>query len=379
MNHEAEQTGGDAVHQPSADESWRDLPLIPRKLLEDGKLRSVSLAEYRQWQHEHPEPWLLRTPVLDGYVETIFDGEDPDGLPVFRTYFVRGAQREFRGSMCILAEVNSCHGAAVRDVLQDWFAASSFPKEPSPCLIPAEQLLHGTTVRSELFGEEPTDPVSLVEAPPTSIEPPPRVMNSLRFRLMRALARKPCTWYLLRERLACDEKRTLRTLELAWRDGLIVRSEGKTPTEPPTFALSPKGDALLAEDKLAVVDQGGEDWEEDRYFGPAPAPWQCHYCPLCGGPAKVVDGDRRGTFELGCERNPRRTRGDVACPAHWYAVLRNGRMDLEIIGRGDVRIELDRRANRTRTFVGHELKSDVPGLLSKDRLLSRLKTCLVYS
>ncbi len=374
MNHGEHQRGGDRAHEPS----WRDSPRIPRKLLQNGKALSCSLDEYRQWQREHPEPWLLRTPILDGYVETVFDGEDRDE-EVFRTYFVRGSARELKGATFSLLEVDESHGAAVREVLKEWLAASSFPNEPTPRPIPAEQLLHGTTERSELFTEVLTDPLSLVPATPVSIEPPPRVMNSLRFRLMTVLTRKTCTWYQLRERLACDETRALRTLELAWRDGLILRIDGKSPAEPPTFVLSPKGAALIAEDKLSVVDQGGKDWDEDRHFGPAPAPWECHCCPLCGAPARVVDSDRHGTFKLGCERNPRWTRDPVMCPAHWYAIVHDGRLDLEIVGKGDGHLELDRRANRTKTFVGYELKSDVPGLLSKDKLLSRLKTCIVYS
>lgn len=360
------------------DESWRALPRLPRKLLKNGTLLPCSLDEYRQWQREHPEPWLLRTPILDGYVETVFDGEDPDGA-VFRTYFVRGSVRAFKRSVGEPWYVDESHGAVVRDVLQDWIAASSFPNEPTPRRIPTDQLLHGTTETSELFTEEPEDPLSLAATTSASIEPPPRVMNSLRFRLMRALARKPCTWYQLRERLACDEKRALRTLELAWRDGLILRIEGTNLAEPPTFTLSAKGDALLAEDRLSIVDQGGEDWEEDRYFGPAPAPWQCHYCPLCGAPAKVVESDRRGTFKLGCERNPRWVRGDVACPAHWYAILHDGRIDLEIIGRGDVRLELDRRANRTQVYVRNEVKADLPELVLRDKLLSKLEIYLLFS
>lgn len=378
MNHEADQRGVGAVHEPPVDESWRDLPLIPRKLLNNGKLISCSIDEYRRWQREHPEPWLLRTPVLDGYVVTIFDGEDRDE-EVFRTYFVRGSVRELKGATYAIFEADESHGAAVRDVLKEWFAASSFPKDPTPRQITTEQPLHGATEKSRLFTEEHTDPLSLASAAPSSLEPPPRVMNSLRFRLMTGLTRKPCTWYQLRERFACDETRALRTLELAWRDGLILRIEGKSPPEPPTFVLSPKGAALLAEDKLSIVDQGGEDWEEDRYFGPAPEPWECHYCPLCGGAAMVIESDRRGTLQLGCRRSPRLARGEKPCPAYWIGILRGGRLDLEIVGKGDVHLELDRRANRTKTFVGYELKSDVPGLLSKDELLSRLKTCLVYS
>lgn len=366
------------VERTRGDESWRDLPRLPRKLLKDGKLLFCSIDEYRQWQREHPEPWLLRTPTLDGYVETIFDGEDRDE-EVFRTYFVRGSVREFKGATAALFEVDERHGAAVRDVIKEWFAASSFPNEPTARPLPAEQLLHGTTEKSELLAEEHADPLSLAPGTPVSIEPPPRVMNSLRFRLMRALERKPCTWYQLRERLACDEKRALRTLELAWRDGLIVRIEGRTPAEPPTFFLSPRGTALLAEERLSIVDQGGENWEEDRYFGPAPQSWECHYCPLCGAPAKVVESDRRGTFKLGCERNPRWVSGDVACPAHWYATLHDGRIDLEIIGRGDVRLELNRRANRTQVYVRNEMKADLPELVSRDKLLSKLEIYLLFS
>lgn len=378
MNHEADQSGGDAVHEPSANDSWRDLPLIPRKLLKNGKLLSCSLDEYRQWQLEHPEQWLLQTPVLDGCVETVFDGEDRDE-EVFRTYFVRGSVRELKGSAAALFEVDERHEAAVRDALKEWFAASSFPNEPTLCQLPTEQLLHGTTEKSTLFVEEHTEPLSLAAAAPGSTDAPPRVMNSLRFRLMRALGRKPCTWYELLERLACDEKRALRTLELAWRDGLILRIEGSTAAEPPTFGLSPKGASLLAEDKLSIVDQGGENWEEDRYSGPAPEPWECHSCPLCGGPAMVIGSDRRGTLELGCKRSPRLARGETPCPAHWIGILHRGRLDLEVIGRGDVRIELDRRENRTKVFVRQELKADIPGFVSKDKLLSKLETDVVYS
>jgi DNA-binding MarR family transcriptional regulator len=354
------------------------LPLIPRKLLADGKLRSCSLDEYRRWRQQHPDQWLLRTPVLNGYVETVFDGEDRDE-EVFRTYYVQDSTRDFKGATAALIEVDESHGAAVRDVLKEWFAASSFPNEPTPRPVPGEHLLHGATEKSALFPQEHSDPLSLSNTTPASIEPPPRVMNSLRFRLMRALGRKACTWYELRERLASDEQRTLRTLELAWRDGLILRSEGKTRSEPPTLSLSPKGDALLAEEKLSIVDQGGEDWEEDRHAGPAPKPWERHYCPLCGGPAMVTNSDRRGTLELGCERNPRWVRGDVACPAHWYAILHDGRIDREIIGRGDVRLEVDRRANRTQVYVRNEMKADLPELVSRDKLLSKLEIYLLFS
>lgn len=378
MNHGADQRDGDAVLEARVDESWRDSPRIPRKLLENGKLFACSLDEYRRWQRKHPEPWLLRTPVLDGHVETVFDGEDRDE-EVFRTYFVRGAVRVFKSGASMPFAVNESHCATVRAVLKEWFAASSFPNELTPRPVPTEQLLHGATEKSALFPEEHTDPLVVAVATPVSIEPPPRVMNSLRFRLMRALARKPCNWYQLHERLACNEKRALRTLELAWRDGLLLRTEGTTLAEPPTFYLSPKGAALLAEEKLSIVDQGGENWEEDRYFGPAPQPWECHYCPLCGGPAMVTESDHRGTLELGCKRNPRWAKSDVACAAHWYAVLRNGRIDLEIIGRSDVHIQLDRRASRTKVIVRHEVKSDVPGLLSKDKLLSKLRTYVVFS
>lgn len=378
MHHEANHRGGGAVHEPPVDESWRDSPRIPRKLITNGKLFACSLDEYRRWQHEHPEPWLLRTPVLDGYVETVFDGEDQDE-EVFRTFFVRGAMRVFKSGASMLFEVDESHGDAVRDVLKEWFAASSFPNEPTPRPIPAEQLLHGVTGKSDLYPEKHTDPLLVAVATPASIEPPPRAMNSLRFRLMRALARKPCTWYELRERLACDEKRALRTLELAWRDGLILRSEGKTPVEPPTFSLSPKGTALHAEDKHSIVDQGGQDWGEDRYFGPAPQPWECHHCPLCGGAAMVTESDRRGTLELGCKRSPRLERGETPCPAYWIGILHGGKLDLEIIGRGAVRIELHRRESRTKVFVCQELKADLPGLVSKDKLLSKLEIYLLFS
>ena len=378
MSHEANQSGGNAAHQPPANEAWRDLPRIPRKLLKNGKLLSCSLDEYREWQREHPDPRLLRTPVLDGCVETVFDGEDRDE-EVFRTYFVRGSVHELKGSAAMLFEVDERHGAAVRDELKAWFAASSFPNEPTPRPVPAEQLLHGATEKSALFPEEHPDPLSLSLATPASIEPPPRVMNSLRFRLMRALGRKPCTWYELREKLACDEKRTLRTLELAWRDGLISRIDGGNATEPPTFALSQNGLSLLEAGELSLVDQGGEDCEEDRHSGSAPEPWECQCCPLCGGPAMVLDNDRRGTLELGCKRSPRLARGETPCPAQWIGILHEGRLDLEIVRRGDVRLELDRRANRTKVFVGQALKADITGLVSKDKLLTKLETCLVYS
>ena len=119
-----------------------------------------------------------------------------------------------------------------------------------------------------------------------------------------------CTWYELRERLACDERRALRTLELAWRDGLILRIEGRTRGRAAHIRSLSKRNRIALRGKGLIGDQGGENWEEDRYFGPAPKSWECHYCPLCGATARLFDSDRRGTFKLGCERNPRLARGD---------------------------------------------------------------------
>ena len=357
------------------EESWRNSKHIPRALLSDGKRRRCSLDEYRQWQKEHPEPWLLRTTVLDGYVETIFDGEDPDEQN-FGHYWVCGSVRELVSKEAWRPrEVAEEHAGVVRRVLRDWFAASSYPNVPVASMMQPDQLLRGSTVMSDLFTDHPLDPLYVERA---ACEEPPRGTCSLRFRLMGALDGKSCTWYEVLRSLGCDETLALRTLELAWLDGLIVRTAGQTMADPPSIALSPKGAALLNEGKLTIVDQGGTNWEDDRHVGPASKPWEQYNCPLCGGAAMVADsGDRWA--EIWCNKNPRISRKAVDCPGYWHGIIHDDQLVVDIIGKGDVRIELDRRDMMTRVFVGQTMRIEVPGFIPKDTLLAKLDTYVLFS
>ena len=126
---------------------------IPRKLLDSGKLLLGSLAEYRQWQREHPEklaPAITRPQRLRR--DRLRRRRSRRGClsHVFRC----GSARELKGA----------HRRALRSVreprrrrsrrAQGVVRGIELPNEPTPVQCRPEQLLHGATEKSALLVQE---------------------------------------------------------------------------------------------------------------------------------------------------------------------------------------------------------------------------------
>jgi hypothetical protein len=69
----------------------------------------------------------------------------------------------------------------------------------------------------------------------------------------------------------------------------------------------------------------------------------------------------------------------VQCPGRWLAVLKDGRLCLEVFSLENMVFEVDHWKRKTRRLLGGELKSEVDRALSPKEAWSKLRTYTVFS
>lgn len=339
-----------------------------RRVFIKGAVEPCSLGEYAAWVDRNPDPWLLRTPCLHGEVETVFDGSGAH--PVFRTFWISpSARKEIRGGF-EHEDLKSAHADAVRAAIRQFF---SYPGVSFPSTSGASSL-YGRTEKSSLIVGQPRDPL-FVE--PAELVGRPSGLRSLRFRLMRALGAGPSTWYALQDRLACEQNRALRTLELAWSDGLLVRTERPGRREPPMLELSPKGRMLFEQGRLSMADQGGGSLREDVHV-PGWQAWSRHTCPLCGGGVQGTP-TRKGNVKMRCHRDRDGFLSDAQCPGAWLGILKNGRLSCQGARIGSVVLWVKHWENRTYVERDGLPLTPIPEALSGEKLRDKLKLLVTFS
>lgn len=337
-------------------------------IINNGRVCPCSMEEYESWRRAHSLPVLIRTRVVDSEVVTRFVGGR--GWEHFETCWEPGTSREYvRSSRGQLIDAASAHADGVRHALKCWFLSPSYPEPPR---IPSAYAtsLRGVCVPSELFAD-----TVLVE--PTFLEPvplatPPDGLRSLRFRLMRALGRNSSTWYQLRDRLACDETRAVRTLERAWDEGLLIRREGATSVDPPIFGLSEKGLQFSAAGRLSSASQS-VDWSDDVWV-PGWAAWQSVNCPLCGGePSRATT--RNGNTKLWCGRSSGAQLRDFC---RWQSIVVGDHLRVERIGLDELKFELDYRQNVTRVFRLGEVIAETAPAIPRRRIREKIRRYALF-
>jgi len=340
-----------------------------RALLEHGTFKQCTLAEYAAWCVDNPNPWLLRTPCLGGHIETVFDGHG--ARPPFQSFWVsesgrQQVRRERQG-----ADPKQQHASAVRAVVRQFF---SYPMVRLASTLDVPSPLYGPTDKSSLLIGQPRDPL-YVE--PGELKVVPNELRSLRYRLMRALGKGSSTWYSLQNWLSCEENRALRTLELAWNDGLLIRTEMDGPREAPILALSEKGRQLYAEGKLSMAQQGGQRLREDVHVH-GWEPWSGFTCPLCGG---GVQGrkTRRGNIKITCIRGADGFLVEDTCPGGWLGVLKNERLIYQGAQIGGITFWVEHWANRTRVLKDRVELHPIPEALAVEKLRAKLKLLVTFS
>lgn len=344
----------------------------PCKLTDAGKIVSCTESEFNAWAAGALSTRLLRTTVADGSVETVFEGED--GIDqCFWSYWTGGSERRLllRGERDghLVAFAVSQHERAIREAVRDWFSAPSFPDPPSPSSIVGGCPLRGETVLS------PYCVVAASLPPPRSgVDEPPRRMKSLRYRLMKRLSRGPANWYEIQDALTTDDAHGVRTMELAWEHGLLVREEAPRRTGPPSFALSPRALALLRQGKLTIHNQGFAHWRDD-VWGPGWEPWKLYFCPLCGARGGKAT-TRKGNTRVYCTRA---AHYDGRCTGKWFLVLRHDRPAIEKFERGDVIIGIDHMRRRTHILIGRETRKQIDRVLTRDEAREKLDLYTLFS
>ncbi len=341
---------------------WFDRNEVGRFLLRGGDVVQCTLDDYARWQTDHPDPWLLRTSVPDGIVETYFVGDEE--YCYFRTVETRGTDRTVVGERNPERE----HAFAVKRALKRWMAQPASTEVSTHSSVLPGQALREPTTTSELFVGEVRDPFVF---PPVEVNSAPGGMYSLRFRLMRALGKTPGTWYDFQDRLACDEDHALRTVELAWNDGLVTRRARESVGAHPVFSLSEKGQFLHDQGRLSMRDQGGEDWRDDVWL-PGDELWHRYCCPVCGCEASM-SWTRRGNLRVECSRNPEWYNGTGKCRGDWFAILHDGRITLEVTKIDKIRIEIDHWKRTTQVCFEDSIKSEVPRAISRKELRAKVK------
>lgn len=344
----------------------------PCKVAADGKLVPVSPRDYSDWRAQTEDLFLLRTEVADGVVETLFKGQF--GVHrCFWSYWVQGSKRslllpgEQQGHMLAFAEDQ--HDLAIQEALRDWFSAPSFPNTPSPSNIVSGRPLRGETIRSPLFVAAPSP-----EPEEELVDSPPRRMQSLRYRLMKRLSRGSANWYEIYDALTTDDARAVRTLELAWEQGLLVREEGTSKATPPSFALSLQGVTFLREGKLTMHDQRFANWKDD-IWAPGWEPWRRYFCPLCG--ARVSRSiTMKGNIQVYCSRG---SREPEPCAGRWFLVLRHDRPAIEKFERGSVIIGIDHMRRKTHILIDGKLRTKMDRVLTRDEARVKLDLYTLFS